>query len=172
MGKQLFGKMTIIASLFLWEASQSYAQQDSIYFKDSVFVLYSNGIFKTHYINYPFHTQTSGIWTIVQDGLIRLKSFDEYKCEILNVVAYYDSTLSKPEFEVYGTNGKLLIRISLDGDPEITPAPYCDCYIADTSQYNHFVFVISRSKWNYEDIYIDELFRKTPDGLKWVRRKE
>ena len=163
--------MAVIAALMLWCSPQLYSQQDSLYFKDSVYILYSNGIFKTHFINYPFNTQTSGTWTIVQDTLVRLKSFDEYKCEILNVIAYYDSTISEPEFEAYGTNGDLLIRIPLDGNPEITPAPYCDCYLADTSKYNHFIFVV-QSKWNYEDIYIDELFRRTPEGLKWVGRKE
>lgn len=174
---RLFGKICIMVSIFILISSQLYAQRDSIYFKDSVFVLYSNGIFKTCTVPRKgyYHHQTSGIWTIVQDSLIRLKSFDEYKCEILNVQAYYDSAISDYETVVYDTNGDTAyhaIGVSqFYEEPTITPAPYCHSYTADTAKYNHFVFVV-QSKWNYEDIYIDQLFKITPEGLKWVKNPE
>lgn len=184
MGKHLFGKMCVVISVLLLFSSEILAQRDSIFYKDDKFVLYSNGIFKTCSVpkrGYDF-LKTSGIWTKVQDSLIRLKSFDEYKCEVLNVQAYYDSTISVFEIEVYATDGKRMFHnkgkdvfnVSIDefkAIPTITPGPYCSNYFVDTTKYNHFVFVV-KSKWNYEDIYIDQLFKITPEGLKWVKISE
>lgn len=182
MEKQLFGKFGIVLCFLLLISSCLSAQQDSIYYQDSVFILYSNGIFKTQHHTpqrWIVYHETSGIWTIVQDSLIRLKSFDEYKCEVLNVQAYYDSTLSDYLTEGYALNGELLFsqigksqfENPLGKEPIFCPAPYCPLYYPDTTKYNHFVFVV-KSKWNYDEIYIDELFRKTLDGLKCVRREE
>lgn len=182
MKKQLLGKICIMVSSFLLVSSQLYAQQDSIFFKDSLYVLYSNGIFKTipYWIrhwnekNVAYHN-SSGIWSKYQDSLIRLKSFDEYKCEVLNFQAYYDSMISDFETVVYNTNGDTVYfwrGVSLfKYGIKISPGPYCDCHILDTAKYNHFVFVV-RSKWNYEDLYIDQIYRITPNGLKWVKSPE
>ena len=40
-------------------------------------------------------------------------------------------------------------------------------YTADTTKYNHFVFVV-QTRWNNDVYYLDELFKKTPSGLQWV----
>ena len=115
--------------LMMWCSFQGYAQSSLIYYDDrdsngTGLVLYSNGLFECDYQYYflkdsnrPPLFLSKGTWHPIDSNLIELKSFDEYKARIVNVLAYRNAEiLDSVKIRVYNKEGMLVGFANLDAE--------------------------------------------------------
>ena len=165
----------IFLIIFIHSCSPSFAQADSVYYRDSSFTLYSNGIFEYFYMasnEWSFYTR--GIWSAEGEGLFRLNSFPEYKCDILAAREYYDSSSSHYVVNVYDKDGNMIYcktgnpsDFFLDDDTcAMHVVNFCSNYHVKNKKFNLFTFVV-QMPIRPDAIYFDNwLFEITKDGLR------
>lgn len=96
-------KFIFLLIIFLCKKDFSYSQIDSIFYKVHGYTLYSNGIFDVSNGIY-----SRGTWEMVNDSIVRLTSFPEYKNTIFCVHEYEDTSSAEYSMEVYDKSGALV----------------------------------------------------------------
>lgn len=107
--------------------SHGYAQNQTVYYDDrdsngTGLVLYSNGLFEcdNRYAflktgKDPLLYFSRGVWSPIDSNLIELKSFGEYKSQIVNVITYNNSEIKDSvKIQVYNKDGALVAYAFLD----------------------------------------------------------